>query len=227
MSDRDQLLERLLSGEASPADPAVRALFERDPTAREDYEALRELEGSLERQGDRAREVVEASQRMPTRVGAEQVLATLTRIAQDAPAREVPTRRRIRPVWLALAAGLIAALAWAWWSRSKDPAREPEILLDPGGSAELVLQSPIGPVAQYAPFEWVSELAPGGWFEVEISDPDRPESEPMRSPTLYESRWDPPVPAGGWSARIVWTVKRIDASGIPDGVQESAEASLH
>jgi hypothetical protein len=235
MSERDDLLERLLSGETNAADPAVQRLFERDPAARAEYEALRALESSLERQRDRTREVIEASQKLPDRVGAQQVLVTLTKLAEQRPAaspapsatRDLPSaHKRLSPVWFALAAALIAALAWAWWTRSQKTAPEKEILLSTPTGSELVLMSPVGPVKQYLPFQWTSELQPGGWFEAEIYDPEVSLSDPILvSDTLYEPRWVAPSPSGGWPARIVWLVKRIDAHGIPDA-QVSAEASL-
>jgi len=196
---------------------------------------LRALESSLERQGDRAREVVAESQRLPDRVGAQQVLATLTKLAEQRPAAspaptataDLPsTRKRVSPVWFALAAALIAALAWTWWTRSQKAAPEKEILLDSPTGGALVLVSPVGPVKQYLPFQWTAELRPGGWFEVEIYNPDVSLSEPiLRSSTLYEQHWTPPTPTGGWPARIVWIVKRIDPSGNPDD-KKSEEASL-
>jgi hypothetical protein len=229
MSERDSLLERLLSGETNAADPAVQRLFERDPAARAEYEALRALESSLERQGDRAREVVEAAQHLPDRVGSQQVLATLTRLAEQGPGaalRPTATRRRLGPAWLAVAALVVAVLAWRWWSHSNQTQRE--ILLGPDTPAGAALApiSPVGPVKEYPPFTWSSELQPGGWFEIAVYDADRPGSDPfLESGTVLENRWSPDASQLGspWPARIRWTVTRTDRAGIP-GPPESAEA---
>jgi hypothetical protein len=218
----------------------VRKLFERDPSAREEYEALRSLESSLERQGDRAREVIEASQRIPDRVGAQQVLATLTKLAEQSPSTPAapaapavpralpPPRKRLAPVWFALAAALVAALAWAWWARPQKAPPEKEILLDsPTGAAELALVAPVGPVKQYAPFQWTAELQPGGWFEVEVFDPNRPGHPFLRSKTVLETHWSPPPDQepDSWPPRIEWKVKQFDRAGnLQDN--ESILASL-
>jgi hypothetical protein len=237
MSDRDSLLERLLSGETNAADPAVQRLFERDPAARAEYEALRALESSLERQGDRAREVVAAAQKLPDRVGAQQVLTTLTKLAGErpgtaaAPATPRPqtaSSKRLAPVWLALAAALVAALAWGWWIRSQKATPEKEILLDtPSGITELVLVSPVGAVKQYLPFQWTGELDPGGWFEVKVYDADRPGSEPIaQSGTVMASQWSPDSgrAPSTWPGRISWSVTRYDGAGLFH--TKSAMASL-
>lgn len=236
MSDRDSLLERLLSGEVSAADPAVQRLFERDPEARGEYEALRALESSLERQGDRAREVVEAAQKLPDRVGAQQVLATLTKLSGERPGtsaapttphNQPATRKRLSPVWFALAAALVAALAWTWWSRSQKAEPEKEVLLDSPHGGELVLVSPVGPVKQYLPFQWTAELQPGGCFEVKVYDADRPGSGPIvESGTVMASQWspDPERSPSTWPERISWSVTRRDGAGFQDA--KSALASL-
>jgi hypothetical protein len=213
VSDRDLLLERLLSGEADALDRDVQELFARDPSARVEFEALQALERSLERQGDRAREVVETSRQLGDEAGSRHVREVLGDLAAHRPAPVRALLRRRDRVALALAAAVLLAIAWGVWSRRAEP--EPEIAMGPEATDALVLLRPRGVVDGYAPFEWTGRLDPGGWFQVSIYDPSAPlGSEPLfRSGSLRDNQWTPESAQALWPATIQWTVSSFDVSG--------------
>lgn len=225
MSEREQLLERLVSGETDTRDPAVQRLFARDPSARVELEALRDLELSLERQGDRARDVVEASRGLRAEGEARRVLAGVRRLASREPTPARTPLRRLNPAWIALAAAALVALAWGWWARSNTP--EPEIKLGTESSQALAIGSPVLGVHAYGPFVWTGLRSRGDFFEVRVYDATVPGAEPiLESGTVLEFTWDPGAEVlSSLPAKIQWTLTRFNSSRV-QVESESAEAWL-
>jgi hypothetical protein len=213
VSDRALLLERLLSGEIGASDPAAQRLFERDPSAREEYEALRALELSLERQGDRTRVLIEVAGG-PQVPGSETGIRRKLEQLSGTPTKSFTATRR---KWLRWAATCAAAtlLVLVWMRGSDDPPTQEELKLSDSQSSGVQAIEPRGQVAAYAPFRWSGALQTGGWFQVEAYDDSAPPgSEPfLSSGALLENQWIPPVPPSTWPRAIRWTVLHFDSSG--------------
>jgi hypothetical protein len=212
VSERERMLERLLAGDADVRDPAVQELFQRDPSAKEEYAALRELEGALERQGDRTRDMLASAERLEDPAGAQRVQASLRELATGGSPTAPSALGGARRLALALAAAALVALAWGLWMRGD--RTEPEIAMG-DDSAKLSLASPVGAVRAYAPFQWSGARQPGDSFEVRVFDAGAQGAGPMlESGTVFELSWDPKGQAPQtWPAKIQWTLTHYDSSG--------------
>ena len=174
---------------------------------------FRDLEEELDAWGAAERRDLEEALALEAAPGEESVAETVRTLAEGSQATEVATW----PKWAALAAaGILAALgAWAFFPVGDGQDGPPVILgdgfegLNPQGTLS---GSPEG-------FRWTYDLAPGGWFLVEVFDSS--DAPVLRSPELETPLWEltgsqrqalPP--------EFRWEVRAFG----PTGLEDSAEA---
>ena len=212
-ADRESLLTRLLTGVLDPASDEARAAFDGDAGLREEYEALRGLEGQITAAVDEHRSALEEVARTSGAPG-EQAVAGLMRAHFGQPERPaVPSGRGSNPWlrWLPIA--VAAAIALVLWQRSPEPAP----LADPGpvmgqGVRDLF---PAGEVDQLTEFTWRADAARGSAYRVIVYN--QGDSEPRRilteSGDLDEPRWIPDTQEiEAWPRTIHWEVHVLDGA---------------
>lgn len=205
--EHEALLERVVVGDLSAADPQVQRQLAECADCRERLAGLQALVGELAGAGELEREVLaEAAHRPAPSEGARTLRALVLGRAGRRPER--PALRRIA-LAVSLAAGLVAAV---FLYRAFVPAHTGDVLL---GDDEIACDQPIGDVADFATFSWRFALPLRGRFELRVWDDSSPEaSRPLAEQVdLTESRWNPEQDAAGWPRRIRWEVRAYDAGG--------------
>ncbi len=222
MSERDDVLARLLSGELSAEEEPARSMLERSRELRSELASLR---AAIDRVDAAAREeheiLEEISDLAPT--------PEEDRVMERARATFV-TPRTARPIGsisllpIGMAAAVLLAIG-LWLGGIESPAapeapeRAPRVL-----GSTIVLLAPLGPVADYDEFRWEFTLRRGQAFEVTLWD-DETGQEITTSPRVFEPRWSPPV-VFELPQRLRWEVHVLDSWGNPvsSGVGEASRA---
>ena len=175
-SDSERFLERYLSGDLDPDDPAVKSRLEGDSVLAEALAELRELEGDMKELACDQRAVIEDARLRTGGPGEDRVSAGVTAFLEEERRAEQRARggvtkfgsrpRRALLVATALAAAVLAAVILIAGESAPDDAKHlgPVLLGDTENSA----LSPTGIVDEYSEFSWTLTLPPGGWFVVRI-----------------------------------------------------------
>ncbi|MEZ5963595.1 MAG: hypothetical protein R3F56_07090 [Planctomycetota bacterium] len=141
---RDEILERLWSGEVDLEAPEVKAAAAKDPEVRDAVARLRATAAHLRTLGkERAAVLAEAATLRG--VSGER---TVTDVARR---RRRQTRVRTLGLWLAAAAVLGIALTWRTWST---PSATGDGELGPGARVAADAAAPQGVVDRYGEFTW-------------------------------------------------------------------------
>lgn len=234
-AERDELIERVLTGALDRDADEVKAAVGSDPQLAGELDSLLALRDRLEEPNER-REVLVAARAEPwsegeaaARRAIEAALAAGGPQRSDLPsidaARPGPSPaahgpagpRRWIPALAAVAAAALALVLW-WPDGAADPATgggDPVIYL----GAPLPGAAPAGPSVDYARLTWALELPTGWAVEIKVFD-DRPEA--TSSAALAQHRgeptdaWEPPG-TDSWPSAIRWTVTPVG----PDGSRQS------
>jgi hypothetical protein len=224
-ADDEALLERLLTGNLDPDDPAVKARLDGDPALAARLERVLAFEREMESYAEGHRDAVAAAGALSGAPGEERVAASVAAFVVEA-------RRASRARWWGVAAGLAAAAAFvavfllvrAAPDSAPDGASRLRYLGD-SGPASL---APAGPVPEYSEFSWTLPLPADGWFVVRVFEEGcEPgaralfESKGLDSPALTL----PPNVARALPDAIEWHVEAYDASGELSAVSSRAHSS--
>jgi len=211
--EHEELLRRLLLGEAHASEPLAREQLEACADCRAELERLRALDQRLRAAAASEREDLAHAR---ATAGAEDEARVRGTLLAALAARRAQSRRRV--VLLALAAVLLlaASLALRPFLLPERGSAVPEVLL--GGS--IPCHSPVGPVGVYDVFSWTYELPPqGGHFELELSFlVDGKGGASFRTiHDLGEPRWKPtPEEERALPERLFWRVLAVDdTTGMP------------
>lgn len=228
---REEILCDLVTGELSPEAAEARALFARDPDAREEFERSQRVARALDASESFHRDLVADAAALDGAPGEERVLEVVRREAARATgapdATAAPSSRAAGPTghpwrWVAAAAAAALLVLAAGQLRHREQPAGPGPVLGTG----VRLLAPVGTVDAYSPFEWAAERPPGGWFEVRVYDETEgaTQSPLARSGRLDAPRWPGPPETTSWPETIRWDVQVFDGTGRVR-VSGSAQAS--
>ena len=211
-ADEDELLERLLAGDLDEGAGEVHAAFAADPSLREHYDALVEIQRGLDA-GAIQEAVLEEARTGSWPEGEARLEETLRREAPVSLRRPLAGRRPLvshRRFALVAAAAALFATILIYGGFSTD---EPPMLLGqvPPGA------SPIGDVEVYPPFRWDLELESPAWrFEFVVYDATEAAGLKRIVGPLHldQSEWQPKQDESlDWPSEILWTVGLVSAGG--------------
>ncbi|MEM7203492.1 MAG: hypothetical protein AAF628_24725 [Planctomycetota bacterium] len=201
--DHDDLLRRLMVGDAAAADPDVRAILETCATCRAELAELRAMDARLDRAGALERRTVAAATPAPDLVDVDAVLAA----AMHPSAPDGRTPRWGTLPWLLVAAAVVLGLG-AWFVWPSTPSDEPELEL---GTRDLELLAPIGDDADFSVFRW-SARTPARAFVLTVRS--RAGAVVLPPKRVEATEWRPGAEEiEAWPKEIVWQVGPI----APDG----------
>lgn len=197
MMELDDLLQRVLTGELSPDDAAVRARRDADP------DFARELDESLALQ-----DLLDED------------------AADEREALEAPTAPRRWPMWLiAMAAGLLAVVFVPRLSPPKAPDGGQGVML--GGSLELEGLRPAGPGRSFRTFGFDATLPDGARCEIRVWAVDAGEGTPaVLTGRFTGNEWSPSDDERrSLPDEIRWELRVFDVAGSAIGFGRVDSAS--
>jgi len=215
MNSHDELLQRLATGELSPADEPAAAELANSTELRERWVALQKLQAALGVAGSERREILEEpsgtdeaelEQAIMDRAQSIFVPSVLPTVAPAQPTRPV----RVFPI--AIAAALMLGFG-LWLSSQSGPATQRDPIVPSVLGESLELLRPVGAVTRYDEFRWHHELEPGYHFELILWDEETGE-ELWSSPRTQSTSFTPP-PELNLPDRLRWQVWILDAQGNP------------
>lgn len=210
MSGRDELLERLLTGELDPQGAEARTALEADAELRERYEAARGTLDLLEAAGEDRRSLADDVRAAGAVPGEEHVDAFVR--------ARTALRPRTSPRWRHVLAAAVAILIVAfvvttelWHGPTTHLDTPPDDGRTLGGTIHDL--EPAGEVKEYDRFTWTGELSPGGYWVVTVRAADGSDFE-IESAHLTEPVWEP-ADTASWPDAIEWTVVAYDVYSQP------------
>lgn len=225
LSERERLLQRIVTGELAPDSPEVHAVRMTDAAFAREVDELRELAAAIEEIGAGVRADLERASG-PAADDADDARTRAFVRERLGPRASTPWLRRSA---LAAIAGVIALLFLYRPLYRPDPASEPdpgtEVLL---GERRLELFEPLGTVEAFTVFRWRAPRAPGSYNVVRVLDP-RTGDELARSDATSATSWEPGSDATArWPEDIAWEVEWNDGSGrVATSPRVSASRARH
>lgn len=225
-SDRDRILERLLTGELDPVGDEARGLFEADPALGSEFEELR---GMTEELDDAVRDEEEILAHLPiedaderrAKAGLEAIWAQ-----EEETASEPEAEKRPLLAWIAAAAVvlILAGVGYRFLRPGDEPPVRDSFLLS---GTEDPDYAPVGAVEEFGRFSWSTEGREDYEFTLTVYRDDDAQAVLYHKETLTGDHWNvPSEEVAGWPAAILWSVDAQPPGGGGKDYGPMIEAKL-